>query len=1404
MIYPGDADLIKGVFDGSEQKDFSENVMYSGNNGILASDPYHSLTNVLDITGYDRTFYCTIDPATGTWSVDARSDPTLTYEKNGNYIVFRDIDMTLGALDPDDIYDTDTNWKPLMFTGTMHGVKAENRTDVGTLWDSGKTVMNIDPAYKPEIQNLTVVPETLSQLGDIRLDLNVQTGVGFFGTLTGQMNATNFIGSQVVVKNLRMLNGSIYNPTVKADIDLSLINGVLVAVATALGVLLDPILKGLTHKDIGVQQMLTGLLNARAKDPGSVATGGFAGRIIGNALVEECEVKNVAVTTVLTGYEENDLHIVGKGGFVGTVEGVTRYDALTNALGAVGDGLAGLLNLIPGLGLGDIITVLLENALPVGELIPTGYTQPIIKNCTVNNCTLSTEGDKIGVGGFVGSLCGTEIYDSKVINSAMTVNADYFGGGFAGIERDAIIKGTLSGLGVDIGSLHPQSELIRCSITNSTMTVSGGSYLGGFVGAMANSYGINDTVSGGSMNVTGAGDFVGGFCGYAHLGTLFGFGSFLEEGDTLLSTVKGLVTGLLGSGSDQSLLDVGGVAPSAIMGVQIDTPLTVSSEGAFVGGLVGRGNGTYITPSSENYLRKLGKYDGNNPPALPIGIVARQNTVPNLVSVTAGAGVTDNTYNDKSFVGGLAGYLTSASVGGLLGDTAGVAQYLGFTVCGTTITGVDAGYTVTAAEDYGAGGIAWAVGGDVYDTELLKLASVTARNHAGGFVGATGPGDLVSGNGLDLQLLGILLIKIDNLLSLASGVRTTYERANVTGIDAGYTVHETGDQNANLSEYAAGGWGAQANSVRVVDCHAKNLQSVIANMNDGYGGGFIGSSSAGGLAGVVEDSANLTAAQVGQLVNAVPYLVPSYDGCYVAYVDGGFVQADTAGGFAGDFRSGKVNTYSADDINPIRDDTDPDYQYSLGTDLNGKQTKYEVGIESEAWSVYNIDHVRGGKYGGGWGGNVYSGALVSAGGGLSVLGGAASAALSATQLLGVASVYVPTIKYAGVYADGFTVFAAHDYNAPGGIPESGYAGGFIGYGSGVQVSYSDVCRLRHGEPSTPAALTHGDNIAYSRFGIYPDELESQDGSSYMRFSNDPAVIPYAVAGAYFAGGYIGHMDIGSAASVGDGLRLLGNSISLTNVLDVLSAVVSTIEHSDVIGAPGGFNVIASPHISLCDGGYGNSGGLGVSYAGGFAGKISGGHIQDSNVVLFYYIVGEIAAGGYVGEMIPGAVASVLKDGSSLSLLGQVNDLASLVQDFVPTIRNSETNCVPCGGAVRAQCPSDGSEGGNEIRGMAGGYVGHCKGGQIWGNNTDRWKDENPYNGVTRPCDAVRIRSVYGREYSGGYCGLMECGSTAQTGGLKLLGGLISADNLLGALDAVYPTIYESNVYGPLWERDFDT
>lgn len=332
--------------------------------------------------------------------------------------------------------------------------------------------------------------------------------------------------------------------------------------------------------------------------------------------------------------------------------------------------------------------------------------------------------------------------------------------------------------------------------------------------------------------------------------------------------------------------------------------------------------------------------------------------------------------------------------------------------------------------------------------------------------------------------------------------------------------------------------------------------------------------------------------------------------------------------------------------------------------------------------------------------------------------------------------------------------------------------------SGAQISYSDVTKLKH-TIVTP-----------------PDNLEDTSAPTYY----DNTKSTYAVTGGRYAGGYVGDMDIGSAASVGGGLKVLGSAVSVTGILDALSVVVTTIEHSDVTGGPGGYAVRATGDLD-------NSNGK-VGMSGGYAGGIYGGHIQDSQAVNFSYIIGEIAAGGYVGEMQPGDVAKLLDDASVLSKVLNIDTvLASVLQSFVPSIRNSSTNCVPCGGAVRANAASDE----NVQRGMAGGFVGHNMGGTIHGFDTSLWKKEyakddtsKAYNGPMSLCKAERIRSVYGHEYAGGYTGLMEPADTAKVGGLKVLGGLISVNNILGALGVIYPVQTNTAVYGPLAGLDMDT
>jgi hypothetical protein len=151
-------------------------------------------------------------------------------------------------------------------------------------------------------------------------------------------------------------------------------------------------------------------------------------------------------------------------------------------------------------------------------------------------------------------------------------------------------------------------------------------------------------------------------------------------------------------------------------------------------------------------------------------------------------------------------------------------------------------------------------------------------------------------------------------------------------------------------------------------------------------------SKTGGLAEVADDNSIKSLIETNGLVSAVGYLIPKYTNCTVSFVNGGSVTADVAGGFAADFQSGTVDNSSRG--------------------------------ENDYYAVYNLDSVNGQSYAGGFGGNVYSGALADAGKGISILGGLNGLNVNVGELLNLINAYIPYVQYAGVKSDqGFTVIA---------------------------------------------------------------------------------------------------------------------------------------------------------------------------------------------------------------------------------------------------------------------------------------------------------------------------------------------------------------------------------------------
>ena len=1287
MLYGGDADLSA---EHNGKKDYSLGTADKADKALGSHNKTVGLCGVNQTTGeIDPTL--DIDKATGQ-----------TYAPNANYIIFRDID--LGS----------ANWTPLTFQGTMIGAKlGANAATDARLWNDTE----ITAKEKPVISNVSVV-----QTGD--LDVGKQMGVGFFATISSEVNENDIGLSKGLVKvsNLKIQKISVDNQSTTTKYDQSLINGLVTGLTQVLGGLLDIVLwlASFGNLKAGLKDTLTKVLDARKQDPTALATGAIAGRVEGQVELSDIEVVNVNVKNV----NHNT------GGFVGYVVGTTQYDGLSNALGGTAKILSKILNVIPGLGLGDLITILLGNVIKLDKLIPIAYINPTIDNCNIEELSLSTSKDKDFVGGFVGKQVGAIISNCTIKKSTFNVVGKDFVGGFVGLCRDSTIKGVLSDVGVAVNNLpkmKPESLLLNCQLNIDSLSVNGESYVGGFTGGLANSSAVNcSAVSSKSMDIHATGTYSGGFAGIATLGWAANLGKTDKTDSDLLGSVVKLVEGLLSSnpGEVSSLLSLAGVNPSYILGCTVNAPLTVMGTN-YVGGITGWGDGLSIAPSSAEYLQKISYWKRNT--------YTTESVQTQSVSITGLQSVSGDNYT-----GGIAGSLATASAAGLLNKTLGVASYLPFTVDNITLSGIGSGFTVDGKERVG-GGLGYAIGGTIKDAVINNLRSVNGKNFVGGFIGFSDPGELVGADeGLTVNLLGLnYILKLNKLLAIGQYVQVNITNSSVNGIKDGFTVNATGVRGENsVLDYTAAGFIARSNSTKIENAHVTNLKSVTAANDGGYAAGFVAISKTGGLAEVGEDSTQVKSLiEANGLVTAISYLIPSYTNCTVSYVDGGSVTGDIAGGFTADFQSGTVNNQARG--------------------------------ENDYYAVYNLGSVNGQSYAGGFAGRAYSGALADASKGISILGGLTGVNINLSDLLSVINAYVPYIQYAGVKSnDGFTVTAKK-------LTEDttvGSAGGFVGYASGAQISYSDVTKLKH-------------TIVKA-----PDNLEDTSAPTY--FNNESA---YAVTGGRYAGGYVGDMDIGSAASVGGGLKVLGSAVSVNGILDALSVVVTTIEHSDVTGETGGYAVLATGNLDSSNGK--------VGMAGGYAGGMYGGHIQDSQAVNFSYIIGEIAAGGYVGEMQPGDVAKLLDNASILDGLVNVDEvLASVLQSFVPSIRNSSTNCVPCGGTVRANAASNTTV----QRGMAGGYVGHNMGGTIHGYDTNRWKDEQTYAGPMSLCKAERIRSVYGHEYAGGYTGLMEPADTAKVGGLKVLGGLIKVNNILGALGVIYPVQTNTAVYGPLAGLDVQT
>lgn len=1192
MLYGGDADLTKEQ-NGIKDFTFGE-----------VSDTDKKLSSV---SSFHTRGKCGVDQKTGKVdpSLDIKDQTNQKYTKNANYIIFRDID--LGSSD----------WTPLTFQGTMIGAKSAEK---GGLWKDS-VINTID---KPVISNATVNQSTKINVGE-------QMGVGFFSTISSEVSEKDIGLSKGLVKvsNIQFDNLKVHTTTNETYYPPSLVS----TLTNTLGKLLGGLLSGLTfiltfgQVKIDLGKTLGDVLDARKKDPTALSTGAIAGRVEGQVEISNIEVNNANVKNV-NGYT---------GGFVGYAVGSTQYDGLSNALGDLVKLLTNILNVIPGLGLGDLIKILLGNAIPLGKLIPTGYINPKIVNCNINSLTIYTASDKKYAGGFIGMQKGAIVESCSVSDGTNTISGKNFVGGFVGLARDDVIKGTLSGaldIETKLPKMNTESLLLNCSLNNAVQSVSGESYIGGFAGGMANASTVNCSITSNALTVTASGNYAGGFAGIASLG----WAADLGKGDTkddLLGGVVDLVVKLLSSnpGATSSLLSLAGVNPSHILGCSVNTSLTVSGKD-YVGGITGRGNGAYIAQSNADNLQKISYWKNN---VYDIGSVSVLG-----VSLTGLSNIKGNDY-----VGGIAGSMGTASVAGLLNTTLGVASYLAFTVDNVYISGND--LRIEGNERVG-GGLGDALGGSIKTVKIDNLNSAEGNNYVGGFIGLSGPGDLAgTDGGLTVNLLGLnYVLKLNNLLSLGQAIEVKIDDVNVNGTTDGFTVHAKGSRDSNsVLDYSASGFIAKSGSTKVENSHVTNLKSVKAADDGGYASGFVAISKTGGLADVADDNSIKSLIEANGLVNAVGYLIPKYTNCTVSFVNGGSVTADVAGGFAADFQSGTVDTWnswveyvgkyggygsdlaqngkvdSPDKLNEITGQYVYGYNVVAGRSNYRDETILSNGGAAGGYvgsmltgtitngQAHDTKLVKGLRCAGGFAGEMINGGAANLGG-TSILG----LNLELGQMLKVLNVFVPVIKQSSVegYQSGLNVQST-------GVNDDkellGYAGGYVGKLIGGQIWGDDTLRCK---------VTN---------------LRRVDGTSYV-------------------GGFVGSSRPGSVATVdpvrGEGLlsKLLGTLLNTpTDLIKVLNATVATIRYADV-EAWNDWGVIVN-------GAY-DSGGNNTSYAkaaGGFAGMLEGTVLGKKDVAqagVTVQNIRSVASGEYAGGCFGIAdVAGVanISAGSETSLLDKL-------------------------------------------------------------------------------------------------------------------------------------------------------
>lgn len=1220
----------------------------------------------------DKTYVLTYDISKTTNKVNI-AGTGYKYSKDADYIIFRDIDLSKEGTNSN---GEDDDWDPIdNYQGNMEGRKG-----------------------MVEGQSITISHINISQNNPVDQDKQAEYGIGFFRNLTTPYSTSLTISQNpITVKNITLSDVTVSTTTQKVKQNVSLIGSVL--------------------------KLLLGNLSGLKPDPQSLATGGFAGVIKGNIQIENCNVENLrGVSNV------NDR----TGGFAGYVSGMTQYDLISNGLGGLVTTLTKILNLIPLLGAGDLLTVLLNGGLlSVKNLIPVGYVNPCIQNCSVSGGT-SVTGQK-STGGFAGEAIGAVMKNCSVGGTA-TVSGNDCSGGFVGRSANAVVAGALSSLGIELmGNFPVNTVMLNCRIDGTVNVFAQGSsakesgYAGGFIGEMRNSYAVDCSIS--SLGTVSGKDYTGGFAGIATLGDV----ADIDESQGLLVIVKDLLTGLLnGKFTNMDILNLVGLRPSVISGCTIaGDNISVTANGKNAGGLVGYAGAVQISNTleladdSKSTTKALQRV--LNKTGLTYEFSDRVNQINAASSMKVSA--TEN-------AGGILGYAKMTSVGDVLGGTVTAADYMRFECKDCSVNGGSSGLTVTASDQENGcagGAIGYGTGGEVRRTSVTNLNSVTAGKCAGGFAGYFGSGTLANVGGI--KLLGLPLLKIDSLLSVGQMIETFTVDSTVSGVTSGYSV-----STQNEKGYS-GGFIGECISGRARDTKISNLKTVTASAVSGNAGGFAGFAKAGdALSAGDSTTSQLTGIELENLLGVVSALRPEFNNTSIAYVSNGSdpqVSADMAGGFVGDGQAVDIN-YGNNNSG-----------FKADTNSEDGTTEGEAGAIATT-NITGLSYIKGTSYAGGFAGRLMPGDVAQTGS-IKLLG-----LLDVNQLLSVMDVAYPRISDSSIEGNNLVVTASGKNDDVA----LGDAGGYIGNGKAVMVKNSDVTNVKE------------------------------------------------VTAPYHAGGYIGIMRSGSAAEAGDATgdllnSVLGKILSLKELASVLQAASSKITNCKVAGTADGLTVTA-------DNGFENAEG----YAGGFAGEMQSGHVDNSAnaadsgkgtaVENLLKVEGLRYAGGFGGLVKAGAVAEIGAKSSILTKLVDLTGLLSLVNAFVPVISNASVNSVEKGFTVTVTGTLEKDSTNDADAGSAGGFIGCGTGVQISNSDVNKLQ----HTGVSEPKNLQQedgssyygsdsAYAVSGYRYAGGYIGKAAMGSTAAIGGASVLDHVLSATNLLSALTVVASIIDSSDVYGAI-------